>query len=392
VAPWLAVLPRVALATTVVLWASAFPAIRAALEGYSAAHLSVLRLLVAATALCVVGSLRGVRLPALRDVPAIAGVGMAGMAAYQVLLNSGERTVPAATASLIVNVSPVITALVATTLLGERLTRRGWVGIGIAFGGVTIIALTGEGGLRLSAGALLVLGAAIAQATYFISCKPLLARYGSLELTTWAMVAGALITLPLAPGLPHAVAAAPLESSLAVAFLGLGASAIGFVTWSYALRHVDVSFAATTLYAIPPVAVIVAWTWLGELPGLSTVVGGAVALGGVALVTLAANAEAAQHQQRALADGPGARENAELDGRVPQVEEGAHSQQPLVAQLAVEDAVDDEEAVGGGVAADRVAMGPEQLHRRGDVAPVGQPLPGALQAGVGEGAPEPLRM
>src|SRR4051794_35605407 len=227
------VLPRLALATTVVLWASAFPAIRAALEGYSAAHLSVLRLLVAATALAVVGVARGVRLPARRDLPAIAGIGMAGMAAYQVLLNSGERTVPAGTASLIVNVSPVITALVATTLLGERLTRAGWAGIGIAFSGVTIIALTGEGGLQPSTGALLVLGAAIAQAAYFVSSKPMLARYGSLELTTWAMALGALITLPLAPGLPGAIADAPLESSLAVALLGLGASAVGFVTWSY---------------------------------------------------------------------------------------------------------------------------------------------------------------
>jgi drug/metabolite transporter (DMT)-like permease len=277
-------LPRLALATTVVLWASAFPAIRAALDGYSAAHLSVLRLLVAATALAVVGALRGVRLPARRDLPAIAGIGLAGMAAYQVFLNSGERTVPAATASLIVNVSPVVTALLAAALLGERLTRAGWAGIGIAFGGVTLIALTGEGGLRLSAGALLVLGAAIAQAAYFIASKPMLARYGSLELTTWAMVAGALMTLPLAPGLPGAIAHAPAEASLAVAFLGLGASAVGFVTWSYALRDVDVTFAATTLYGVPPVAVLVAWLWLGELPGVATAAGGAVALGGVALV------------------------------------------------------------------------------------------------------------
>jgi drug/metabolite transporter (DMT)-like permease len=389
-------LPRLALATTVVLWASAFPAIRAALEGYSAAHLSVLRLLVAATALGVVGTLRGVRLPARRDLPAIAGIGMAGMAAYQVLLNSGERTVPAATASLIVNVSPVVTALVATTLLGERLTRAGWAGIGIAFAGVTIIALTGAGGLQLSAGALLVLGAAMAQAAYFIACKPMLARYGSLELTTWAMATGALITLPLAPGLPGAIAGAPLESSLAVAFLGLGASAIGFVTWSYALRHVDVSFAATTLYAVPPVAVLVAWVWLGELPGLSTVLGGAVAVCGVVLVArrgrLSTDAEAPDHQQRPLADGAGARQDAELDGRAVEVEERAHAQQALVAQLAVEDGVDDEEAMGGGVAADGVAMGAEQLRRSGDVAAVGQALPGALEARVGKGAPQPLRM
>jgi drug/metabolite transporter (DMT)-like permease len=385
------VLPRLALATTVVLWASAFPAIRAALDGYSAAHLAVLRLLVAAVALGAVAAARGVRLPARRDLPAIAGLGLTGMAAYQVLLNSGERTVPAGTASLIVNVSPVIVALVATTVLGERLTPAGWAGIAIAFGGVTIIALTGEGGVQLSADALLVLGAAVVQAAYFVGSKPLLARHDALALTAWAMAFGALITLPLAPGLPAAIADAPLESSAAVALLALGASAIGFVTWAYALQHIDVSIAAATLYAVPPIAILVGWVWLGELPSVSALAGGAVALSGVALVTrrgrLAPDAEAADHQQSALADRARTGQDAELDGRAPQVEEGADVQQPLVAQLAVEDDVDDEEAVRGAVAADRVAVGAEQLRGRDGVAPVGQALPGALQARVGEGAP-----
>jgi drug/metabolite transporter (DMT)-like permease len=385
------VLPRLALATTVVLWASAFPAIRAALQGYSAAHLSVLRLLVAAVALGAVAAVRGVRLPARRDVPAIAGLALAGMAAYQLLLNSGERTVPAGTASLIVNVSPVIVALGATTVLGEHLGSRGWAGIAIAFGGVTIIALTGEGGVRLSAGALLVLGAAVAQAAYFLGSKSLVARHGSLELTAWAMALGALMTLPLAPGLPGAIARAPLESSGAVALLALGASAVGFVTWAYAVAHIDVSIAAATLYAVPPIAILVGWVWLGELPGVSALAGGAVALAGVALVTrrrrLPADAEAADHEESSLADRARPGQDAELDRRGPGVEEGADVQQPLVAQLAVEQDVDDDEAVRGAVAADRVAMGAEELRGRRRVAPVGQPLPGALQARVGEGAP-----
>jgi drug/metabolite transporter (DMT)-like permease len=281
----MALRPAAALAATVLLWASAFAAIRAALEHFGAGHLSVLRLLVAALALGLVAALRGVRLPAARDLPAIAGVGFAGMTAYQLLLNGGERTVPAGTASLLINISPVFTAVAASVLLDERMTPARWTGVAIACAGASLIALAGRGGLALEEGALLVLGAAVAQATFFVAQKPLLRRYGSLELTTWAMALGALMTLPFAPGLPQAVGAAPAEALAAVAFLGLGASAIGFVTWAYACAHVDVSVAAATLYAVPVVAFTVAWLWLGERPTAMTLVGGGIALAGVALAT-----------------------------------------------------------------------------------------------------------
>ena len=283
--------PAAALAATVLLWASAFAAIRAALEHFSAAHLSVLRLLIAAVALGAVAAARGVRLPAARDLPAIAAVGFAGMTAYQLLLNGGERTVPAGTAALLINVSPVFTAIAASALLHERMSPLRWAGVAIACAGASLIALAGRGGLALDKGALLVLGAAVAQATFFVAQKPLLSRYGSLELTTWAMALGALMTLPFAPGLPGEIASAPAEALLAVAFLGLGASAVGFVTWAYASARIDVSVAAATLYAVPVVAFTVAWIWLGETPTAITVIGGAIALAGVALVTFGARAQ-----------------------------------------------------------------------------------------------------
>jgi drug/metabolite transporter (DMT)-like permease len=276
--------PALALAATVVLWGSAFAAIRAALEHFSAAHLSVLRLLVASLVLCAIAAARGVRLPARRDLPAIAAVALAGMTAYQLLLNSGERTVPAGTASLLVNLSPVFTAIGASAWLGEDMTSRRWAGVAVACSGATLIAVAGDGGLSLEKGALLVLGAAAVQAAFFLLQKPLLRRYGSLELTTWAMALGALMTLPFAPGLPGAMQSAPAESLLAILFLGAGASAVGFVTWAYACARVDVSVAAATLYAIPVVAFSAGWLWLGERPAVLAVLGGLLALAGVAVV------------------------------------------------------------------------------------------------------------
>jgi drug/metabolite transporter (DMT)-like permease len=292
-----------ALAVTVVLWASAFAAIREAVRALGWAHLSLLRLAVAALVLGILAAVKRVGWPGPRDLPLLALCALSGMTAYQVLLNAGEVTVPAATASLLVNVSPIFTALMAVALLGERLNARGWLGVALGFAGAGLIALAAGGGVRLSSGALLVLGAALAQATFFVSQKALLRRYGTLAVTAWAMGLGAAMALPLAPGLTGDVAAAPPAALLAVGFLALGASALGFLTWAYAVARIDVTAAASTLYAVPPVAAVVGWVLLGEVPSTLTAAGGAIALTGVA-ITARSRTQAAARSSRSPVAAP----------------------------------------------------------------------------------------
>ncbi len=143
-------LANLAAAGTVVLWASAFPAITVADRGLGPAGLAVARLVVASAALAALALAAalprvrtpalgvrtpalgvrtpalGVRRPALRDLPLIAVCGLAGMTGYQLLLNAGERVVPAGTASLLVATAPVYSSLLAVAFLGERAGRRRW--------------------------------------------------------------------------------------------------------------------------------------------------------------------------------------------------------------------------------------------------------------------------
>jgi drug/metabolite transporter (DMT)-like permease len=267
-----------AAALTVVLWASAFAAIRAALDGFTALQLSVTRLALASLALAVIAPFAGIQTPRGRDIPRLLACGATGMTAYQLLLNSGERHVTAGTASLLVSTGPIFVAVLAAATLNERLNPLGLI---VGFLGAVIIAAGQGGGIALSSSALVVLAAAVCQAVFFVIQKPLLARYTPFTVTAYAMWSGTLLILPVAHSVPRA-SAGPW---LAVLLLALGSSALGFFAWAYANARLPVARVSASLYAVPVVAIAVAFAWLGELPTATSLGGGAVCLLGVAITS-----------------------------------------------------------------------------------------------------------
>lgn len=275
-----------ALAVTVVLWAAAFPAIRVGVAAYGPVGLSVLRLLVASVALGLAAPLLGVRLPRRADLPLILLCGLTGMTAYQLLLNWGEVHVPAGTASLLVSTAPVFGALLAWVFLRERLSWQTALGSAVALSGSALIALAG-GDAHYATAAWAVLAAAVVQGVYHFASKPLLRRYTGLEVACYAMWTGTAVLLPFAPAALGAIGTAPLEASLSVLLLGLLPSAVGFVTWGYAVARYTVAVATAALYLVPVVALAVAFAWLGERPAVVELVGGLISIAGVALVHLA---------------------------------------------------------------------------------------------------------
>ena len=275
--------PFFAVAATLLLWASAFAGIKAGLSAYSPGQLALLRFLVGSASMAVLARFKGFGLPELKDIPRILAVGFLGFTVYHVFLNYGERTVSAGAASLIVSFTPVMTALLASFFLRERLRFLGWAGIAVSVSGVALISFGEGGAVALDPGSLLILLASLGSSLYNVFQKPLLKRYDPIAFTTYAMTAGTLFMLVFLPGLPGAIARAPLEATLSVAYLGVFPGAIAYSTWTYALSRMPASRLATTLYIAPVLAIAIAWLWIGEIPTILSLMGGAITLAGVVL-------------------------------------------------------------------------------------------------------------
>jgi drug/metabolite transporter (DMT)-like permease len=272
-----------AAAVTVVLWASAFVAIRSAGHDFSPGALALGRLLCGAVVLALVSLSQRAAWPPRAAWPGIVATGVLWFGVYMVALNWGEQHLDAGTAAMVVNIGPILIALLSGWLLGEGLPRPLILGITVSFAGVVLVGIASSAGRHPSlAGVLLCLLAAVSYALAVVSQKPALRHASALQVTTFGCAVGALACLPFTGQLVSQLRTAPLTATLSVAYLGVFPTAVAFTTWAYALSRTSASKMGATTYLVPALTVLMSWAILGQVPGWLALAGGTLCLAGVA--------------------------------------------------------------------------------------------------------------
>ncbi len=257
---------------------------RVAVRSYPPQEVALLRFVAAAAALGVLALVQRMPLPALRDLPRFALLGLVGHALYNLALAQGQSHVPAATAGFIIASAPIWMVLMAVPMGQERPKLASAGGMLLSLSGVGLISVARGAALVLDASALALLAAAVMQAAYSMAQRPLLRRYSALQVSTLSVLTALAWLAPFAPrALVHA-AHAPWQHTAAAVFMGIVPTAIGYSTWSAAMRRLSPSVAGSFLYLVPAVVVVLAWALLGEVPAAMSVAGGGLVVAGVVIV------------------------------------------------------------------------------------------------------------
>jgi drug/metabolite transporter (DMT)-like permease len=230
----------------------------------------------------------------------LAVMGFVGIFVHQMVQAHGLTLTTAVRTGWLIGLTPIWSAVLAAVFLGESFGPRKVFGLVLGLAGALLVITRGELSSQILAlpatrGDLLILASTVNWAIYSILGRDTLKRLGSTRAIGAAMFFGWAMLIPFFVSAAGWQEYLDLSSTslIAIVFLGVGCSGLGYLFWYAALERLETSQVAAFLYLEPLVTLIAAVALLGESVALSTILGGVLVLVGVLIVQTAEPREAA---------------------------------------------------------------------------------------------------
>lgn len=281
-------MPYLALIAAMLLWSSAFIALKYVFAYYDPLTVLFARMAIATVCLLPL-ALRGrVRWRYQRgDWRWILAMGLAEPCFYFLFEANALTLTSASQAAVITATLPLLASVGALLFLKEPLSRQGWLGIGVSLAGVAWLTAAGEASASAPnpwLGNALEFCAMLCASAYMLIAKRLSARYSALAITgiqtTLGCVWFGLLLLSPWGRWPQAWPALP---SLGVLYLGVAVTLGAYGLYTWAVARVAVASAASFINLIPLFTVALAWLLLDERLTSAQFLAGGLVLAGVAL-------------------------------------------------------------------------------------------------------------
>jgi drug/metabolite transporter (DMT)-like permease len=216
---------------------------------------------------------------------AIAGVG--GQVLAQLGMTWGISKSLASNGSILNLLIPVISAVLASIMLKEKLTPLRTASLAIGLLGVVFLSMgdfrqASFGSMKYLAGNLLIFGGCFGSSFYNVYCKGLMEKFQEIEILIYSYITASLFSIPLLiwvePFHFRSLLAFDLKSTVAFLFLAFFMYGASMLLFFKALQHLDVTTASTSLYLVPVFGVLLAASLLGERLSPTALAGAAIVL------------------------------------------------------------------------------------------------------------------
>ena len=284
--------------TVILFWGSSFVVVKIALrEGLTPIAIATFRFLIAGglfliTILIEKKIRRNYKLLVeKKDFPMLLFLALTGVTFFFTAQYTGIQMAGASIAAILVCLlSPVLITLLSTIIFKEHLVKKQVFGIGVAALG-TVIVVTGgtisfPGDREFLLGSLILLFTPVLWATYSLVGKKIMDRYSPFLVVAYVNVLGGLCLIPfsLAENSFCQIFTMSLSGWLAILFLAVTCSLLGYYIWFYVMKQVGAAITSSFLFAEPLVTVLFAIMFVGEELSMFILAGGFLIFIGVYLV------------------------------------------------------------------------------------------------------------